>query len=440
MKKYKKECSKSKPWEKIFLTVSVICIFVIIGIYAYRTIYYYRKLNYIKPDSKLIDVIANEMKVVYSEDGLYKNGTTYYYKGLKADNYLYFSGRLWRIIAIDANGIKIITEENQTSLVWGNKTNYDKSYIYKWLNENIFLKSLDEPDKISDSKWCNSGIDITNYDCQEETTAKVGLITTEEYLRAGGINSYLNNKSYFWTINTSNDQLAYYIHNEGGINNNVGANDSLHSYGVRPVLYLDKDILYTTGDGSKEKPYVIDNNENINIGDHSIGSYVKYHGYTFRIMNKTEASTSLIMDGYILNEDGEPLTLTYSKVNEYLNNTFLNNLNKDDLVKIDFLKTEYNHNSNYNYLNKKGTTNTYVGIPLVGDLFTADYSGNWLNTTYNNDQKLVYTTDDFASLLADLDSSSHYLRPIIVLKNDLIISGGRGTKEDPYLVGDQDEN
>ena len=440
MKKEKKvkEKVKAKLWEKIFVIESIVIIFAIIGIYAYRTIHYYRKMNYIEPDSKLIDVITNQMNVVYSGDGLYKNDDNYYYKGIDVNNYLMYSGRLWRIIGVDSQGIKIITEDNQTSIVWGNNTNYEKSNIMKWLNQDVFIKSILDENTIADSKWCNSSVDINKYECTELFDSKIGLLTTNEYLLAGGVKSYLNNKTYFWTLNTSSDNKAYYIHNEGGINNDVGNNGLLYSYGVRPVVYLKADMSYISGDGTIDKPYITSNNNQINIHNHSVGTYVMYRGYKFRIMGVFDNYTKLIMDGYIMDDKNEPVKVTYNKINEYLNNTFLNSFNKDELVKADFIKTEYNNDTGYNYMNKKGNENSYVGIPVVGDLFVSEYAGNWLNSYYNNSQNLIFTAGDKGSLLADLGTSSNYIRPVIAVNNDLIITSGNGTKDDPFVVGDSE--
>ena len=426
---------RTKLWEKIFVITSIIIIVVIIGIYAYRTIYYYKKTNYTSPDAKLLDMITNQMDVVYSGDGLYKNKETneFYYYGKNVNNYLLYNGLLWRIISSNDNGIKIITDSSLTSLVWGLDASYDKSSIYKWLNEDILLNKL--PTDIQDSKWCNSAIDINNYTCSDEISAKVGLITTKEYLTSGGVNSYLNNGTYFWTLNESNELKTYYVHSEGGINNEVSSGSNYYSYGVRPVIYLNKDTPYLSGTGTKNDPYIINNNQEIAINDHPIGTYVSYQDYTWRIIEISDNYTKLILDGYLMDDNQEKVKLSYNKVNSYLNNTFLSKLNKDNLVKIDYLVTEYNNNTSYNYLNKKNTTQAYISIPNVSDLFISEYESVWLNTYANSSQKLVYTTSKASSLFADLESSENYLRPVIAIKNGLIIADGDGTKDSPYRLG-----
>ena len=431
----KKIKKRAKLWEKIFVITSIVIILTIIGIYAYRTIYYYKKTNYTPPNAKLLDMITNQMDVVYSGDGLYKNKETneFYYYGKNVNNYLLYNGLLWRIISSNNDGIKIITDSTLTSLVWGNNVSYDKSSIYKWLNEDIFPNTI--TNDIQSSNWCNSAIDINNYKCSDEINAKVGLITTKEYLTSGGVNSYLNNNTYFWTLNESDDLKAYYVHSEGGINNEISSGNNFYSYGVRPVIYLNKDIPYLKGTGTKTDPYIITNNQEIAINDHSVGTYVSYQGYTWRVMEIKDNYTKLILDGYLTNENEEKVKLPYNKVNSYLNTNFLNKLNKDNLVKIDFLVTEYNINSSYDYHYKKNTISSYVGIPTLSDLFISEYENVWLNTYANTTQKLVYTTNKASSLYADLESSENYLRPVIAIKNGLIIANGDGTKDSPFTLG-----
>jgi len=433
----KKSKRKSKLWEKIFIILSILIVIIIIGIYAYRTIYYYRKTNYTPPDAKLIDIVTNQMNVVYSGDGLYKENNTdnFYYYGKNPNNYLLYNGLLWRIISADSMGIKIIADSSLTSLVWGVNETYDKSNIYKWLNEDVYIKTIQN--NILNSNWCSSTIDINDYKCNSVVSSKVGLITTEEYLKAGGVDSYLNNNTYFWTLNTSDELKAYYIHNEGGINNEVSSGTNFYSYGVRPVVYLNKEIPYLNGKGTESEPYIVENNQEIAINNHPVGSYVFYQGYTWKVTEITEKYTKVILDGYLMNEKGEPIKLSYNKVNTYLNDTFIKKLKTDNLVKIDFLITEYNNDSAYNYSTKKSSNSSYIGLPIISDLFITEYENVWLNTYANTNQKLIYTTSKESSLYADLETSENYIRPVIAIKNGLIIASGDGTKNNPFVLGDE---
>ena len=61
-------------------------------------------------------------------------------------NYVWYSGKLWRITSIYSDGaMKMITEENETIISYnGTDQNYfynsenDKSYAYQWLNEDFY--------------------------------------------------------------------------------------------------------------------------------------------------------------------------------------------------------------------------------------------------------------------------------------------------------------
>ena len=71
-------------------------------------------------------IIEKAKELVYSNDTCKTDGTTYQYmdgcyiKGNPTNNYLWYSGFLWRIMGINADGtIRMITDENVTSIYWG---------------------------------------------------------------------------------------------------------------------------------------------------------------------------------------------------------------------------------------------------------------------------------------------------------------------------------
>ena len=163
-----------------------------------------------------------------------------------------------------------------------------------------------------------------------------------------------------------------------------------------------------------------------------------YNGYNFRIMDKGEEYTKLILDGYIKNEDNEEVKVSYDRINNYLDNNFINKFNKDELVKVKYVVNEYNINNDYNYSSVVDEFDEYYAIPKISDMFISDYSDIWLNTYNNRSQDLIYKTTDNASMIADLEDEDNYIRVVIAIRNDLIISGGVGTKNDPYRIGDNE--
>ena len=102
---------------------------------------------------------------------------------------------------------------------------------------------------------------------------KAGLITISDYLKANAgkkcnsinnVNSnytecsqnnwlYIPNEKW-WTLTPYSDTtiMLWYIGEAGFIDNN----STINSYGVRPVVYLSKDIKLT-GNGTKQNPFIL---------------------------------------------------------------------------------------------------------------------------------------------------------------------------------------
>lgn len=437
MKKNKKNREKKpmKDWEKKFIFFNILTIFIICSIYSYKLIHYYRlehKQSFLTTNN-LYETLKNK-PITYNNSGLYKIDNNYYYKGKVTDNYLYYSARLWRIISFNDNGIKLITEDTQTSMVWSTENNYKNSYIYNWLNitdkehSGIFLNSLNNyKNYLIKHSWCTDIVTKDNQTCNDTLNDYVGLISIEEYLKAGGIESYLNNNNYFWTINASENNV-WYIFDKGGINDETNDDTGYHSYGVRPSIVLDINTPLYKGDGTKDNPYIIENDNSVILNHKNIGSYIKYNDNLFRIIEKNDDYIKLTLAYHL--EDSK---VNYNNINQYLNNVLLNKLEKNNLVKCPYYGGNYNKDNNYDYkeiYNKKEYS--YIGLPNVTELFITDDSDIWLNN-YNNNS-LIYTTNTLGRLFLDNKDNLHYLKPSICIKSNITITSGSGTSTDPYLL------
>lgn len=437
MKKNKKNREKKpmKDWEKKFIFFNILTIFIICSIYSYKLIHYYRlehKQSFLTTNN-LYETLKNK-PITYNNSGLYKIDNNYYYKGKVTDNYLYYSARLWRIISFNDNGIKLITEDTQTSMVWSTENNYKNSYIYNWLNitdkehSGIFINSLNNyKNYLIKHSWCTDIVTKDNQTCNDTLNNYVGLISIEEYLKAGGIESYLNNNNYFWTINASENNI-WYIFDKGGINDETNDDTGYHSYGVRPSIVLDINTPLYKGDGTKDNPYIIENDNSVILNHKSIGSYIKYNDNLFRIIEKKDDYIKLTLAYHL--EDSK---VNYNNINQYLNNVLLNKLEKNNLVKCPFYGGNYSKDNNYDYkeiYNKKEYS--YIGLPSVTELFITDDSDIWLNN-YNNNS-LIYTTNTLGRLFLDNNDNLHYLKPSICINGNITILSGSGTNNDPYVL------
>ena len=136
--------------------------------------------------------------------------------------------------------------------------NWDGSHAKEWLND-YFYNRLKGNDIITNQKWCS---ETTTSSSSARTTcttnlssesAKVGLISLDEYSLAGGSSSYLNIGQYQWTTTPYNSSRAWGVYNNG----NVGNDDVSTAYGFRPVIVVNSDVTIISGNGTWSSPYEI---------------------------------------------------------------------------------------------------------------------------------------------------------------------------------------
>jgi len=435
MKENKKEkkVKEKKPyklWEKIFIGLSIVMVLASFITYGVRLIHYYT-VEHPKDVDNSIAAYIKKNDVVLSGDGLHSfDQKEYIYKGKDINNYIWYNGLLWRIIDIKEDELRLVSENSLTTIVWGKDTNYKDSYINMWLTNEKKLKNFKIDDLVLNS-FCVGEINISELKCNETIDAYIGLLSVKDYLDAGGKDGFLNNGEYFWTSNTS-DNKAYYVFSDGGINNEISSTDTYYSYGIRPVIILKNNYDYYGGDGTKDSPYRLNEKEVTNLNEIKVGEYIELNNLNWRIQEKNDNSVKVILDDYV-NEK----TYSFSDGISYLNKDFYKSLDSDKLVKCKFNTGSYGKDTYYDYNNVlKKTTDGYVGVPGVGEMFSNDYVDTWLYNAYEGTKNLQYKINSSNKLMGDVNTNKNKLRAVICLKSDLNISDGSGTKENPYVVGE----
>ena len=400
-----KNLIKKNNLSNIFIILSLIFILMFSSIYITRFIKYYNEENNEISETILVNELKNN--VVTSSDGLYYQNREYIFKGYPSNNYLEYSGILFRIIKINEdNSIKLITENAITNLKYNG--DYKNSDIKNYLNDNglehtgIFYNNLINKEELLK----------TNNDVNE----KVSLLTYQEYIDALGNNSYLNNNTYFWLID------GEYIFNEGGI-----SNENKGYYGIRPVITLKENTKILSGDGTKENPYRI---ENSNI---TIGKYINYSNLLWKIIEINEDSYKLALSNsyieYIFSNKSNQFNIKeYGSIANYLNNQFYNKLDKKYLLKGTFYNGEYNDN----YLTVYGNSlESYVGLLSVVDNYINDFDGYNLITPSTAD--MIYQVGENNKLIINSIEEKTKVRPVIYISRNINITGN-GTEENPFVI------
>ena len=240
--------------------------------------------------------------------GLYKStdtnsgAPTYYFRGNVKNNYVKFIGLTWRIIRINEDGsVRLILDGrvNNGKYAFNSTHNsYDKMYysngsnakvqVDTWYQTNIIDKGYDsyivngifcEQAKVKySSSWTSGGATMDvytsytpNFKCTTDGNGKgvinnkVGLITYDEVLYAGGYygksnNSYyLYNSSYhIWTMSpagfSSSSANEWHVYDTG-----VNYYSVSNAISLRPVINLNSNVL-ATGTGTLSDSYVVKTN------------------------------------------------------------------------------------------------------------------------------------------------------------------------------------
>ena len=417
------------------------------------------------------------------EDGItYISGT----KDCIDFNYVWYSGKLWRITAIYPDGtIKIVTDDLITTIDYGSDINFyidenNKSWMYQWLNED-FLSTLVNSENIivTDARW-----NVTNSNASSESevstklpettmiTASVGLLNSYEYYKSyqntSYSNGYLNNGYYWRLLNPYSSSSVWGVDNAG---------DSIPSgstHGARPSINLQSGITINGGTGTSDDPYTISGDkETITAGTTLLntrvsGEYVKFDGELYRIVGIENNTTKLNKMDYVRDESDAVIKKAFSRSRTYgngdsdtywdyyLNNTWYNSISetyKNMLV----AGTYYLGTTSSNY---KGaicatasntvttadcakTTRTwtgYVGLPRYGEMFASQqgsgYSSSesmWLITPSSSMYVWLVNSNGRANF-SNPSSSTSGARPSINLSSAVKITGGLGTKTDPFEI------
>ena len=435
-------------------------------------------------------------KTKVEEDGItYISGT----KNCINFNYVWYSGKLWRITAIYPDGtMKMITDDNITTISYGSDVNFytdneNKSYIYQWLNED-FLDTLYNYENIivTDSKWNAtnsnaSSTDIISNKLPETTmvTAPVGLLNSYEYYMSYKNTSYgsgyLNIGYYWWLLNPYNTSYVWYVYNRGSSNSGLGGYDSpTYTNGGRPSINLKSGILLSGGSGTKNDPYtILGDKEEVTAGTtllntRSSGEYVKFNNELYRIVSIENNITRINKNDYVRDTSNNVLYKKFSTSvtygggttdvywDYYLNDTWYKSLDtsyKNMIVESTYYigtvpKSLRNYKASIcatasNTVTTKDcekTTSTWVGLvglPRYGEMF-ASQQGNGPSSSQSMLLMNPYSTSRvwYVHLNGDgsytsPDGDTVYAgRPSINLKSNIKITGGKGTKDNPFEISE----
>ena len=399
--------------------------------------------------------------------------------GSNPNNYIWYSGKLWRAVSIDAsdNSVKLVTQWNISAIPYGSIA-FEESYIESWLNDTTvdgFLGNLRNPESFikMDSKWNASQMSDTSKPPSESEGGTivedaVGLLNIYEYNMTGLSNGYLNNNLFWWTLTPFSSSYMWIMHQANG---NLSAQPCGSAYGVRPSINLKPDIKIVAGDGTEDNPYRLmgDNDSNlegVKLNTRYSGEYISFgtgDNNLYRIVSHETEGLTKITSAEPLKENGTFKTLQFGdSVNYSSTNTIGSFLNGEYLDSSNYLTSEqanmieddttwylgtvaYSQSyrlAKYRDINMSdyttSITHAKVGLLRLGELMAGQFnrSTNNINhftlTPYTTTSiRFIETTSNIPSIALNI---SYGIKPSLNLKSNVIITGGNGTLQNPFSI------
>ena len=228
----------------------------------------------------------------------------YVYVGSSVNNYIQFSGKIWRIVSIEPSGqLKLLDINKYGNFAWDSSKGREwgeSSTLFTTLN-GAYLNTISDSGKVINDYWYKPYIlpslgastniltldelHLQEYknDSGNTLNASVGLLYLSDYLYASSncrsdILSAKECVSWLspyqgWTLDvngetgTSLSGNAYYFGSGQRTNPSTGAIETVYNapildntektHEVYPVIYLDRNSIISGGNGTQGNPYVL---------------------------------------------------------------------------------------------------------------------------------------------------------------------------------------
>ena len=419
------------------------------------------KISYIAFDSlKNRTEVVRTVNVVQPLNDTIKKATenTGYYMGLDPNNYIYFSGMLFRIVDLDGDNVRIVADQDVS--------NVDYVGINKWLD--YYYEHINENSKkyIVRNRYCSmklSDNDTNASKCSSYTkklnvyipsVVDVNRAQTEE-------GNFMKPTTMSWVAEKQDDNKSYLTRDrfyDEGYGKDFMAFESKYNFGVRPILTIKGNSLITNGKGTRENPYEIGDFQKASPSDkvntRQSGEYLDIAGLKYRIVDvATDGATKVIAEFTIfdgtsnleVDYNDELKTQTYNPTEKGNVGYKINNYTSQYIETKYFVKHEievpiYKTDSQYKQEIKTMKYKTKIFAPNAYDMFSASNEGNFMRSYWllNSSQKdsLKYGVSDIGVVMYGEQSRnvSFGIRPTAYLDKDCIIISGKGTEDKPYKI------
>lgn len=441
-----------------------------------------------------VTLLVDEIETTVALTDPDADGTRFVYGANVDNNYVWYSGKLWRIVGLNNDGsIKLVTQNNMTSISWNitTSTNYSTSQVRSWLN-NEFLPTLYNSDiMLTNHEW-----DYTTYESfptvkltpQNTINEKIGLLNIYEYMMTGGTNvsntsaTFLGNLSRWFMLSPQSSKTIW-----SGQENKLVLNSSPNEiYGIRPVVNLVAGINLSGGNGTKTNPYTVEGDlitgqENDLLNNRISGEYINFNNVLYRVVGIEEINDQKLTKITAVNNDTLSTTIAFG--NSYSDTTFNNDTgigkylndwyNADEASETyasTYITNTYRNmiataeddgivwyqgpdngigGTNYLLAETGSAISATIGLGRYGEIFMTQIRDNnvigviWTITKENSTYVMMVENISWikSSNYSINTQEEHAVRPYFYLKSDVMIGDvdgdgnvGTGMPHDPYEI------
>jgi len=237
------------------------------------------------------------------------------FKGDINNNYIKYNNLLWRVIKVNSSGSITIILDNKINMLPWQIGDYS---INEYLNTE-FKAELDTS-KLTNNNGCRDDVTkVDNISCKNITDEYVSLLDLNSYLLTldNGKTFIGGEEENIWLYNKYDEKNAWHVNGS-----KLGFTSMDAFYEVRPVVTLNNSVLYESGDGTKENPYLI-SSDNL-----SIGSTVKIQNDLYEVYSTKDEIKLALKDTL----KKYKYTGNVEDIINYLEKEFYNKLSYKDLL------------------------------------------------------------------------------------------------------------
>ena len=384
-------------------------------------------------------------------------GKEKYYMGADAQNYIIFSNALYRILSIDGNDVKIVSATDISDV---NFDGIDKWFKYYDSNLTATAKKL-----IKKSKYCNMSVSSKNMNIKNCTSygrkTKYGLLSIDDINNSiKDDDSYLIQRSITWTANKSSEDSVYAFRNRfNDTKSKYYSFEKSHNLGVRPVITIEGNTLIVDGDGSSSNPYVLTDyiklQKNSKINTRYAGEYVSYSGYLWRIQGvESDGTTKIILNQSIYDDNDELVNIYYDdtvkytqynpsekgNVGYYINNNVSKYIDTNYFVTHQIEVPIYKGEPSYKKQISVKKYKVKISSPNMYEMYSASplnasTKSYWLLNSSKSKTEIPGVSETGAVMYGSGSVYYSYgIRPVVYLKDGIVITSGKGTISEPFII------